>query len=338
MLTLYILASALKIVRKPLICMFIVQPIVRQPTRFPHTSTSSGKITKSEVKHQYAPQQSTSDNSNNQQEVTSLPACAVDSQPADVKINDQEEKQSKHDTPVSYSQMTGGSNPDVSQSGSLYTQSRTTTSSDVKEQCASESECPNKKDNISVEESHHRHITTNTTAEVQGSPIMVSQSHSDNIHAFTVMCEPQEIMSSIVTPPAVEHKAEHAYINTSVLPVSHTNGSDEVLSLQDEALYKEADENTMFEELFGSSGEEDHKEEDDVIEGAVYDYGDDDMELGDHREIDQRKVEEEFKRITTSSTGLPHTAVSICVTCATRHVMMFVLGMGQALFLLIIFG
>ena len=305
--------------------MFIVQPIVRQPTRFPHTSTSSGKITKSEVKHQYAPQQSTSDNSNDQQEVASLPACAVDSQPADVKVivkEDQEEKQSKHDTPVSYSQMTGGSNPDVSQSGGLYTQPRTATSSYVKEQCASESEFPDKKDNISVEESHHRHVT-NATAEVQGSPIMVSQSHSNNIHAFTVMCEPQEKMSSIVTPPAVEHKAEHTDINTSVLPVSHTiqsSGSDEVPPLQDEVLYKEADENTMFEELFGSSDEEDHKEEDDVIEGAVYDYSDDDMELGDHRKIDQRKVEEEFKRITTPSTGLPHTAVSICVTCGTRHI------------------
>lgn len=275
------------------------------------------------MKHQYAPQQSTSDsdNSKDQQEVTSLPTCEVDNRLTDVKDNvkeDQEEKQSKHVTPVSYPQMTGGSNFDVLQSGGLCAQPRTATGSDVREQCTSESEHPDRKDNISVEESCHKHVPNSmpTTAEVQNSPVMASQSHCDSIYASTVTCEPQEKVSSIMTPPAVEHKAEHTDINTSVLPVRHTiqssSSSNEFPPLQeDEVSYKEANENMMFEELFGSSGEDDHKEEDDVIEGAVYDYSDDEMELGDRHEIDQRKVEEEFKRITTPSTDLPHTSVSI---------------------------
>ena len=291
---------------------------MRQPTRFPHTSTLSGKnqisVTKSEVKHQYAPQQSTSDNSKDQQEV-SLPTCTIDSRPTDVKDNveeEQEEKQSKNDTPVTYSQMTGGSDLDVSQSGALYSRPNTATSSDVKEQCTSKSKHPDKKDSISVEISHHKHSANSmpTATEIQNSPT-TGQSRSDNIRVSTVTCE-QEETSSIMTPPAVEHKVEHTDINTSVLPVSHTiqsSSSNELSPLQDEVLCKEAD---MFEELFGSSDEEDHKEEDDVIEGTVYDYSDDDTGLGDCREIDQRRVEEEFKRITMpSSTDLPHTSVSI---------------------------
>ena len=77
---------------------------------------------------------------------------------------------------------------------------------------------------------------------------------------------------------------------------------------QDKISHEEASENVMFEELFGSSGEEDvlKEDNDDVIEGATNDDSDE-MEFG---EIEHRKVEEEFKRITSHSADVPQTSVS----------------------------
>ena len=312
----------------------VVQPSLWQPTRLSQTSSLSVKNqTKSKISNEHASQLSSSDDTKDslKQQVITLPACAVNKptdKEDDVVLTKRSqasvaEKQNKHEVPVSciQTELTTKSSDVVHSDlhlSQLATQPNIPTS-DLKEQFANKSEYF---DNISVEETHYKHKTNlKYTPEPQNSSTMVSQSLRNNKVASTVTCESKEQMSSTGTLPSEVYKrrhtemAEHKSDKTNVSAVSHPlqSSSRNEPPLHDEVSYEEADENVMFEELFGSSGEEeDHREDDDTIEGAVSDGSDIEMELGvAYHEMEQRKVEEEFKRITTHSSNVPHTSVSM---------------------------
>ena len=150
---------------------------------------------------------------------------------------------------------------------------------------------------------------------------MVNKSlRRDNIEASTHTGDVKENISSTMTMPPQECERQRSEMvednicTSSVSYLSQSSSKDE-LPLHDEASYEVADENVMFEALFGSSGEEaEHNDDDNIIEGTVNDDSNDEMELGvAYHEVEQRKAEEEFKRITTHSTNAHHVSVSIYV-------------------------
>lgn len=316
----------------------VVQPSLWQPTRLSQTSSLSVKnqssIAKSEISNEHVSQLSSLDDTKDslKRQVITLPACAVNkpTDKDDVVLTKRSqasvaEKQNKHEVPVSciQTELTTKSShvvhSDLHLSQSAAQPNIPT--SDLKEQFANKSEYFD--DNISAEETHYKHkANLKYTPESQSSSTMVSQSLRHNKDASTVTCESKEQISFTGTLPPEVYKrrhtemAEHKSDKTSVPAVSHPlqSSSRNEPPLQEEVSYEEADENVMFEELFGSSGEEeDHnREDDDIIEGAVNDDSDIEMELGvAYHEMEQRKVEEEFKRITTHSSNVPHTSVSM---------------------------
>ena len=320
-------------------CMFIVvQPSLRQPTRLARTSAISRRnqvnLAKSEVKFDHASQESSSTVTKDQQDVIqrSLLACPAESQTADSKCDQVStegdhqvivEEQSKQETSISSLQIKEGGDYNLNVSN---TQPINATS-DVKELYNSEAD--------DLDKDHGGDCVSDTansmpTTEFQNSSTEVSQAWSDNISTSTVTSESQEKLSSMMAVSERECKRQYteAVDNSTTLspdiPPLQSSGSSSNISgsskysssnsisneiaLHDEASYEEANESVMFEELFGSSGEED---QDVVVEAAFIDDSDD--ELISYRKMDQRMVEEEFKRITTQSAAdLPHTSVSMC--------------------------
>ena len=315
-------------------CMFIVvQPSLRQPTRLAHTSTISRRnqvnLAKLEVKLNHPSQESSSTVTKDQQDVIqrSLPTCPAESQTADSKCDQVStegdhqvivEEQSKQETSISCLQIKEGGDYDLNVSNTQPINAI----SDAKELYNSEAD--------DLDKDHGGDCVSDTansmpTTEFQNSSTEVRQAWSDNISTSTVTSESQEKLSSMMAVPDTE-----TVDNTTLSPVipplqsggssSNISGSSKYsnsssvsneAALHDEASYEEADESVMFEELFGSSGEED---QDVVVEGAFIDDSDD--ELISYRKMDQRMVEEEFKRITTQSAAdLPHTSVSMCHIC-----------------------
>jgi len=315
----------------------VVQPILRQPTRLARTSTISRRnqvnLAKSEVKLDHALQESSSIVTKDQQDVIqrSLPACPAESQTADSKCDQVStegdhqvivEEQSKHETSISSLQIKEGGDYNLNVSN---TQPINATS-DVKELYNSEADDLNKDNGGDcVSDAANSMPTT----EFQNSSTEVSQAWSDNISTSTVTSESQEKLSSMMAVSERECKRQYTETvdNTTLSPdilslqssgsssnisgsskYSSSNSISNEAALHDEASYEEANESVMFEELFGSSGEED---QDVVVEAAFIDDSDD--ELISYRKMDQKMVEEEFKRITTQSAAdLPHTSVSMC--------------------------
>ena len=323
------------------LCMFIVvQPSLRQPKGLIRTSTISRRnqvnLSNSEVKLEHASQESSSTDTKDQRDVMqrSLPACPAESETADTKCDlvstegdDQAivEEQSKREASVSCLQIKGGGDYNLKVSS---TQPINVTS-DVKELYTSKTDHLDKDDagNCYSDVVNYIPATCESTE--------VSQACCDSISTSADTCKSQEKISSKMAAPARECKRQYTEMvddNTTQSPVipplqcsgsssSNISGSSSYNSsnstsneaMLHDASYEEADEDVMFEELFGSSGEEDHKEENVVIEGAVIDDSDDETELISYRKMDQRMVEEEFKRITThSAADLPHTSVSVC--------------------------
>lgn len=287
------------------------------------------------IKYDHTLQQSSSKGNLDQQETEqqSLSARVVENQQIDKKADviltdDKEENQtsiegkhSKNDVPVSLQPELTTEGGDVITSDFHWLQSGTKpTTGDVKGQHTNENEFSDKNtvdDSISVEEIHHKSVANfKSTTETQDSSTIVRQSHSNNTDMSNGTCESNEKVFSIVKPSPQECKT-HIVDDNSVSSTSYPLQSDSNNEPQscDTISYEEAEENTMFEELFGSSGEEEDQKEDDILEGAVSDDDDDDeMELGVAcSEIEQRRVEEEFKRITTHSADVSHVSVSLLV-------------------------
>ena len=313
------------------VCVFtVVQPSLRQPTRLLHTSRKNQtSLTKPDVKNEHASQPHSSDNAKDslaQQEITSS-ASTVKNQPSSKRDNEAlsegdqasiAEKESKQEFQTELT--TEGSEAIHSD-----VQSDTQLNIGEKEQYMKESEySDNNVVGVSsyVEDTHHKHVAhSKFTNEDQYSSTIVNQLlRRDNTEASTHTGDVKEKISSTMIMPPQECKRQHSEVaegnfsTSSVSYLSQSSSRDE-LPLHDEVSYEVADENVMFEELFGSSGEEaEHNDDDNIIEGAVNDDSDDEMELGvAYREVEQRKAEEEFKRITTHSTDAHHVSVSVYV-------------------------
>lgn len=311
----------------------VVQPTLRQPTKLPYTLILGKKQTNTiKPKYEHTQLESTSNDSKggiDQQDNVqpSSSTCTVESQLTEKKDGtvltegdktSTAEKQSKHEISVSYLQpelSTKGS--DAIHSDSPLSQCSTqpgATSSDVKEQCMSKSK--HSIVDISVEEIHHHEGASNSKfkSEVQNSSTMFRESHSNATNTSVVMKD-----TSIMKPSPEEHKGHHDTelvdnnSTVSSLSASYSSQSSSIIepSSHDEVSCEEAEGNVMFEELFGSSGEDENLKEDDSVVGWAANDDSDEMELGTaHHEIEQRKVEEEFKRIITHSADVPNTSVS----------------------------
>jgi len=119
-----------------------------------------------------------------------------------------------------------------------------------------------------------------------------------------------------------ETKTQDVRTAPSAIPVSDGKYSDyQEAEYDDDVSFDTTDDsNQVFEELFGSSGGEDE-----------YDDTGGDMEIGDG-EMEQRRAEEEFRRITAQSTDLPHASVSgntskvyRCVSSSTHTEWVYIL-------------
>lgn len=308
----------------------IAQLTLRQPTRLLHASSALGRnqtgATKSDIKNEGAAQLNPLDDAKDslvQQETTS--ARTVKNQPSSKKDNvaltesDQvsiTEKENKQEFQIELTAKGSDAIHSDVQSGSQLNIGE-------KEQYIGESEFSDNKviDVSSVDNTQPKHLVySKFTSEEQNSLTMVNESLRDNTNTSTHSGEVKEKVSSSVTLPPEEYVGQCTEMleeNPSVSSVNYSlqSSSRDEPPLHDEVSYEAADENVMFEELFGSSGEEeDHKEDDSIIEGAFGYDSDDEMELGvAYCEMEQRKVEEEFKRITAHSTNTHHESVSIYV-------------------------
>ena len=312
------------------VCVFtVVQPSLRQPTRLLHTSNASRKnqisYTKPDVKSEHVSQLHSSDNTKDslvQQEIISS-AFTVKNQPPSKKDNEALTKADQ--ASVAEKEIKQEFQTELTTEGSKAIHSDVQSDTQLiigeKEHYMKESEySDNNVVSVSsyVKDDHYKHVAySKFTHEDQNSSTIVNRSLRDvSTHTGDV----KEKLSSTMTVPPQE--CERQYSETvegtvsvsSVSCLSQSSSKDE-LPLHDEVSYKVDDENVMFEELFGSSGEEaEHNNDDNIIEGAVYDNSDDEMELGvAYREVEQRKAEEEFKRITTHSTDTQCVSVSIYV-------------------------
>lgn len=311
----------------------LVQPTLKPPTRLSHLLTKNQFSTsKSEVKHDCTPQPRSSSDSKdsfNQPEIVQQQSSNYvnEKRPLTDKkdnavvtdVNRQAastvKKQSKNDIPVSYSQTElATKDSDVShtsvhhlQFGSELATATTTATfstataaaaatvvanSMVKERSTlSEIQCSNSivSDDACVEEVHHKGVVSSTSTTAPQSSSIVVQSHKE----YTDMSDITKIPSK---PSVGKYNKHHSEDNVSISPSGHPQSHDEY----------EDEQNIMFEELFGSSGEED---DGDAIEDIIKDDSDD-MESEVHHEVEQRKAEEEFKRITSHSANTPQISVS----------------------------
>ena len=144
-------------------------------------------------------------------------------------------------------------------------------------------------------------VLSNEQVEAQPSPQFSTTTQDTDIHKEETPHEKRENRESTYTT----YKTQDFRTAPNAVPVDDGKSSDyNEMAFDHDMSYETSGDSgsQVFEELFGSSG----GEEDDEVS--------DDMELLGS-EMEQRRAEEEFRRLTTQSADLSHVPVSSILAC-----------------------